>query len=606
MLRFLILFLTLFFLGMTPTHLSAQTGTKKLDQLINKLKLDTRSQADGNQEKQTASPKKNASEQVIRSISIDGNKSVSDIIIQSQVGLRIGETVNEYRIQHNARRIEGLGLFSAVDYEIVTTKEGIDLIFIVTEFPVIQAISFPGMNKYASSNIYAKLKNRVGDIYNKRNLREDIKTIEDMYQADGLTQAKIKRVDPPTIENPTLIFHVIEGVISEIVITGNYKTLDHVIRRELTLMPGDVVTQEALNTDLRRVFNLNYFTGLEPRLIPQENDEYELQIDVAERETSGQVSFGGAYSPQTGFSIFSDLFWDNVFGTGQLVLLKGQFGLAGNDSAQNSRFQFKYQNPWMWEGRKSLTTRVWRTTGQAVSALSTDQGSRFRDENRLGLDFAVGLPVTYEFQYVHKVKFEQVELASFDRDYSVGSYTFGMVHDTRDVRFNPREGHYISFFTEKSFLLSQDSLDYTRFDLTMKKFFPTFKKQTFALLGDFGYLSASDVTDEELYSSEYYRVGFADTVRGQNENDFVFGNRKVVTTAEYRFLFTDFFSLVIFVDAGFATNSSFDAADLSDLMKIGKGVGVRFMIPGLGPLRVDAGSDEEGVVRIQVNVGHSF
>lgn len=606
MLRFGILLLTIFLLGTNLPLLSAQTGGQKLDQLINKLKLDTVLQSDSNQTKEEDPPKTNAGEQVIRSIRVTGNVSVSEVIIQSQVGLRVGETVNEYRIQHNARRIEGLGLFSNVDYDIVTTKDGIDLIFKVTEFPVIKAIVFPGMNQYASSNVNEKLKNRVGDIYNKRNLREDIKTIEDMYLADGLTQAKIKRVDPPTAENPTLTFYVIEGVISEIVITGNYKTQDYVIRRELSLAPGDVVTQDALNTDLRRVFNLNYFTALEPRLVPLENDEYELQIDVTERETSGQVSFGGAYSPQSGFSIFSDLFWDNVFGTGQLVLLKGQFGLGGSGSASNSRFQFKYQNPWMWDGRKSLTTRVWRTTGQAVSALSTDSGSRFRDENRLGMDFAVGLPVTYEFQYVHKVKFEQVELTSFDKNYSVGSYTFGMVHDTRDIRFNPRDGHYISFFTEQAFLISSDSLDYTRFDLTMKKFFPTLKKQTFALLGDIGYLTASDITDEQLYSSEYYRVGFADTVRGQNQNQFHFGNRKVVTTAEYRFLFTDFFSLVLFVDAGFATNNSFGLSDIPDLVKVGKGVGVRFMIPGLGPLRVDAGSDEAGVIRIQVNVGHTF
>jgi outer membrane protein insertion porin family len=548
---------------------------------------------------------KDPSDVLIEDIKIEGNSTVSTVLVMSQLSVRIGEVSSEFKIERNVKNIETLGVFSEVSYKLTKTKTGAVLTFKVTENPVVKEIKFPGMSQFKSSEVMDKLKIKVGSVFNTRDLREDIDLIRDLYLTKGYSRAKVGQVDLPTKESPVLTFNILEGIINQIIITGNNKTKDYVILREIDLKPGDALTQNEVRDNIRRIYNLNYFTAIEPNLTPTANGKYDLTLDLTERENNGQFSFGGGYSPQTGFSIFSDLFWDNIMGTGQLILLKGQFGIGGANSAQDSRFQFKYFNPWMWDNRKSLTTRLWRTNGDAISALATGSSDRFRQENRVGMDFTVGLPVNYDFRYSHRIKFEQVELTEVGREYDTSSYTFGLTHDTRDVRFNPRSGHYINTYIENAFNISSRSLEFVKYDVSLKKFIPTFDKQTIALRLDLGLIDSSRIGDVDLFSSEYYRVGFPDSVRGQNQSNFQFGNKKIVSSIEYRFLFTDTFSFVIFGDAGLATLGTTSDISTSDFL-IGKGVGIRFLVPGLGPLSVDAGSDEEGVVRVQVNIGHTF
>ena len=547
---------------------------------------------------------KDPSDVLIEDIKIEGNSTVSTVLVMSQLSVRIGEVSSEFKIERNVKNIETLGVFSAVSYKLTKTKTGAVLTFKVTENPVVKEIKFPGMSQFKTSEVVDKLKIKVGTVFNTRDLREDIDLIRDLYLTKGYSRAKVGHVDLPTPESPILTFHISEGLINQIIITGNNKTKDYVILREIDLKPGDALTQNDVRDNIRRIYNLNYFTAIEPSLVATADGKYDLTLNLTERENNGQFSFGGGFSPQSGFSIFSDLFWDNIMGTGQLILLKGQFGIGGTNSAQDSRFQFKYFNPWMWDNRKSLTARLWKTDGEAVSALSAGSSDRFRTESRVGMDYTVGLPVTYDFRYSHKIKFEHVDLTEVGQEYDTSSYTFGLTHDTRDVRFNPRSGHFVSTYVEKAFDITSRSLEFTKYDVSLKKFIPTFDKQTIALRLDLGLIDASRIGDQSLFSSEYYRVGFPDSVRGQNESNFQFGNKKIVSSLEYRFLFTDTFSLVIFGDAGLATLGSVSDIETSHLM-IGKGVGIRFIIPGLGPLSIDAGSDEEGIVRVQVNSGHT-
>ena len=131
-----------------------------------------------------------------------------------------------------------------------------------------------------------------------------------------------------------------------------------------------------------------------------------------------------------------------------------------------------------------------------------------------------------------------------------------------------------------------------------------------------GYLKSIDFKNLDIFSTEWYQVGGANTVRGYEDRDpFAYGNKQILLNLEYRFLFTDMFQIVLFVDAGYAPNIKDDngdiviyGADPTRLInyKIGKGVGLRYNIPALGPLRLDAGIDERGTIRIHFSVGHTF
>jgi outer membrane protein insertion porin family len=544
----------------------------------------------------------------VQRVEVTGNKVIPTSVILNEVFIKPGDKLDTFKLDRNASNIQSLGVFSSVSYDLQKVKDGSTIIiFKVAENPVVGRILLTNRSVVTENALLGVIKSKPNDVLNMGYLRNDIERIHQVYKDRGYFQARIQRIIPPKHDMDALEIVINEGRIATISVTGNIKTRSYVITREMTVKAGDVLQQDKLREDLRRVYNLNYFSDLQPKIVPTQ-DSYELLVDVTERDSSGQVTFGAGYSPQTGASIQTDLSWDNIAGTGQLVTLKGIFGLGGANSANNTRFQFRYHNPYMWPEHISFTSKLWITNGQEISGLPGATGtSRFRNEVRRGVEFDFGIPLSYEWRITHAIKWETVTISSENRHYEVNSYTLGIENDSRDVRFNPREGHYASLTVEKAFPFTSRALNFTRYDLLFRKYIPTFEKQTLALRFDYGYLASDQlVSDDIIYRPELYRVGFSDTVRGQNEDNYKTAHMRIVTSAEYRFLFNDTFSLVFFVDAGLAPQTSIKDIQYGRDFVVGKGIGVRFLMPGLGPLRLDAGSDRDGVIRLQVNVGQAF
>ena len=128
----------------------------------------------------------------------------------------------------------------------------------------------------------------------------------------------------------------------------------------------------------------------------------------------------------------------------------------------------------------------------------------------------------------------------------------------------------------------------------------------FAIRGDFGVILSSELHKTEFFRSQWYYVGGGTTVRGYSDlSPFAVGDTQLITSLEYRFLFTRTFQTILFVDAGHATSSTRDIFNIKSY-KVGKGIGVRLNIPPLGPIRLDFGIDEIGESRIHFNIGHAF
>ncbi|NBV83232.1 hypothetical protein EBR57_03825 [bacterium] len=539
-----------------------------------------------------------ASSDYLIAVRVSGNRTLAAQFVIDSSMIRVGEELNPYRISRAVKNVQSLGVFKEVRTEVVKTRTGKELLFKVIENPMIGTVSVQGVTAFTQAQLLEKLGSRSGDLLNLIQVRKDLKLIEQLYRDAGYDEAKVVGFTAPATDRDPLVFEVSEGVLERVEVTGNARTKDYVILREMVSKPGQPINGARLRQDFQRIQNLGYFASIVPQTRAGTSPNSMVLVwEVEERENTGTFTLGGGFSPTAGFSFFSDVYWDNLFGTGQLVSAKAQLGRL-------STYELKYFNPWMWDERKSFTTRLWSRDGQVDQFLPNSNSVGYRNEQSNGVSFEFGWPFTYEFGSFHSVKYEAVTLKDVGKSYTLTSYGFGLTYDTRDIRFNPLSGMYYTFRVEKAFNVSPESLDMTRFDLDLRTFFKLADQQTLATRFAIGYLTSPVISDEDLFVREYYRVGGSNSVRGWNDYyPFSIGNKQLLSSVEYRYIFNDVFQAVGFVDAGFATTGSL--FDLTQ-MRIGKGIGIRFTIPMLGPIRLDWAMGDIGESFVHVSIGHAF
>ena len=542
----------------------------------------------------TAPPKQVVKKQrqrhnIISNIQIKGLKHTDKTLVLNELILQTGDRLDPYKLKRSVENVRALGLFQSVQSTVrSSSKSQKKIIITVKENPLLEKIIITGNTLFTLEEIQEVMLSKESSPFNSKLVTKDLKAVESLYKDKGYFLVKLSQLKTPNPKDPTYSFHVSEGYLEELIITGNTRTKDYVILREMDLKTGDPLNEKTLEYDIRKIYNLNYFSKLDPLFKEGDApDSYKLTLDIEEKRT-GTLNVGGGYGQRSGLFFYTDIYVDNVFGTGQLVGLKGQFG------SQITSYQFKYYNPWMWDDRRSFLFKVWDTEG-GFGYNPSDQS--FTAEERTGTYVEFGIPFSYEFRISHGFKAEHVKQPDLNnRVYDITSYTFGMSYDSRDFRFNPREGYFSQYTVERGFVGTNNALNFTKHDLTLSKFTPTFKKQTIATRLILGKMFG------DTEPSEIYFVGGPNTVRGYEEfpDSFASGRSQSLLNVEYRFLFNDTFQALLFVDAGWASSlGSWKNG------KIGKGIGVRIQSP-LGPIRLDLGIDEKAESRIHFNIGHVF
>lgn len=530
----------------------------------------------------------------LRAIDIRGLSAISEDSVRRRLTVFNGDRLTPFVINRNINQVREMGVFQDVSSEVVSYDGGKKWIVTVTENPVIGAIEFEGNETLSDDRLLEAMQLTVGDITNVKTVRRDIHSLESAYTDSGAILSKIVKVDMPTSQSNVLRFFIEESTYNDIMVSGNSKTKNYVILREIDIESGDKLNQIELKKNLQRIFNLNYFSEVIPDIQPitSSKNTYDLTINVKEKSTDS-LNIGGGWGERSGGFLYNDININNLMGTGQHVSLRGQWG------GQNQTYQFKYHNPWMFNDRKSLTFRAWNSRGNF--GYNNMYSSGYRPEVRYGVDASLGLPHSYAVRSSHKVRLEMVSIDNTDDDeqdsYSIQSYEYTLSYDTRDIRFNPLNGAYHTISIENGFKFQPESMLFSKYDVMISNFFQTFNKQTIATRLLVGRVNG------DVVSTEYYFVGGPNTVRGYDEypNSFGIGRTQLVSNVEYRFLLSDIFQLLVFIDYGWA--SSVGSNPLSG--KVGKGLGLRINSP-LGPIRIDFGIDELGDMRTHFNIGNVF
>ncbi|MBI1810390.1 MAG: outer membrane protein assembly factor BamA [Nitrospirae bacterium] len=420
---------------------------------------------------------------------------------------------------------------------------------------------------------------------------QDLAALGEMHSEKGYAHLNIAPdiVPDDAAKQVKITFKIDEGdiyKIGRIDISGNIKTRDKVIRREIRLDEGDTFNSSLLKRSYERLNNLNFFetVDLQPKPKPEEK-LVDIDVKVKEKPT-GSLTVGGGYSSVDKFIATADVTQANLFGTGRLIKLKGEF------SGRSTTYNLGYRDPWFLDKELLFGTDVYKTT-RKYSAY---------DRKAMGFDVLLGKSLSEYWKTDVTYNFENVTIFNIASGASekiteqegkkiTSSITPAIARDSRNNYLDPHTGSRNMLYVTYAGIGGDNF--FLKSGVDSSWFFPVTEETTLAFRGRYG--QATGIFNKPLPLYERFYVGGIYTVRGigwgeggprDANGEVIGGTKQVIFNTEYIFpLVSELkFKGVIFFDAGRAFDSFKDIEDL----KYGAGVGFRWFSP-IGPIRLEWG-----------------
>jgi len=571
-------------------------------------------------------------EQQIVDIKVVGNDRITTQAIITATGLTVGSPLSESALQEAKEAIESMGFFQpGVTVGTESVEGGVRVIFTVVENPVVKQIKITGNTVYPTDKLLSMMRTSVGSVLNTNTLNQDFSAIEKLYDDDGYVAfiSDEYGIDP---ETGVLTIPIVEATVESIRITGNKKTKDYVILRELSLKPGDVYNKNKLSSDIRRIFDLGIFEYEGTRAVPEAGStpgKVIITLNVQERKT-GELSLGLGYSNRTKLVGQAKLTESNFRGRGQTVnLLWEQTGDRG------SSYEVGFFEPWLDKKHTSLGINLYnklqfRFASSFSAGLETDSSDY--NERHKGGNITLSRPFGLENRAYVTFRSESVSsnienlTSPITSSGTVNSGTLRFTHDTRDMITDPYDGGYNSYAIElgtadfTALTRENESTFFTKSSIDLRRYFskggarvdPTEQRRRLALR-----LTAGTVTGNVPFFEQFF-VGGAESLRGYREERF-WGKNMLLLSAEYRIPMGQSLTGVLFTDYGdawgapaeFRVKEGTNEYLISEFTQhesfspsLGYGLGIRVLTP-IGPIRLDYGFGSEGS-RAHFSIGHAF
>ncbi len=206
-------------------------------------------------------------------------------------------------------------------------------------------ITWDGNTVFTTEMLNANLGFVKGETYSKKKLDEAMqKRIGSLYYDRGYIYSNLMPEEIVDQGNELDIhFSVVEGKqakINEIAISGNTRTKEKVIRRELRILPGDTFSRSMLERSQREVWMLNYFSNVEPKVNPIDEDKVNLEFAVEEKSTD-TANMSAGWSERDKLIGSVGLAMANLFGNGQRLSFDWNFGRYYRS------FNIGFTEPWL-------------------------------------------------------------------------------------------------------------------------------------------------------------------------------------------------------------------------------------------------------------------
>jgi len=481
--------------------------------------------------------------------SIEGNEirglgSVPLAAAEELIDIPIGEPLKQVDVNRVLLALNGSVLFSSVEVLPIAGSGETDIIleWTLTERQLIdaplefQSVDLAGVTQFPGELAHSTLGEIPSGSVSNYELLRVVEGLFDLYQDTGYVMV---RFVPQGVEDGVLQLRVDEGVVSEIALSGNTRTYDHVILRNLKIEPGDILTRRALQVAQQRLASFGYFGSA--NLLPEwSGDGVRLSVIVTERNDLGGMNGTLTVEPSTG-GIVGELSIDqrNLFGTGQDVSIKYSRGFSSDVEPMTSTWTLAYSTVALFPGFDRVGADVYRS----ISDAGTDDVEEYVTVGaKLSFDYPIGDFTDLSLGYKH----EDERLVGTTDWSPIDSVTVSLVYDNVDDPRFPMNGNHRSISIEQAggFAAGQE---FTKLGILWMQFSPLENP----LFGDRDQALAIRIragwADDNLSATQAFRLGGSTSVRGTAVSNV---NRLFFANFEHRVELVEGLSVATFFDAG--------------------------------------------------------
>jgi outer membrane protein insertion porin family len=496
--------------------------------------------------------------------------------------------------------------------EITTDKKALNVLVSMTEGDKFSTgqIDFRGDLLESKEELNNRLKMKSGEVFSRGALRQEVFALTDLYADKGYAFAN---VNPVTTINSSkklidISFDFEKGekvFIDRINISGNSKTRDKVLRREMRITEGEMYSATGIKKSKQNLMNLGFFEEATIATSKgKEDNKLNLDVSVKEKAT-GTFSIGGGYSSLDGFVGQGSIQQTNLFG----------YGLKSNASVsiggKSSTYSVGLTDPYFLDTKWSLGGDLYRTERQYVDYTKRATGADIKGGYQFSDTLSTFLLYRFEKVNILKESFALLETRRLfpdivtTSDSTTSAVTASISRNTTDYRLDPTTGMTNSLSVEFAGLGGTNR--FIRYIGQTAQYFPVLFGSVFMLHGTVGHIMEMGVPvpiDEKFY------LGGITTIRGYSgrtitpsivlpqydsltgvrtgeQRAYIGGDTEVVFNAEYSVPLIKDAGLkgVIFFDTGNSVNGLGNA--FSGLLS-SYGMGIRWFSP-IGPLRLEYG-----------------
>ena len=498
---------------------------------------------------------------------------------------------------------------------------------------------FEGNQIAEESDLKRLLGLKEGDMFAKDQFDKSVfETMMSIYQDKGYIFSNVSpEIVPYGADSLDVKFVFNEGnkvYVENIFVSGNEKTRENVIRRELKLYPGDVFSRSKLMRSQRDIWILNYFDNVIPDVTPISDDKVNLDFVVEEKKSTQRINANLGFTGEYGITGGAGVEFDNFRGKGQKLNIGASTGTnfsvyTTQEPSKYKSLNISFQDPMINDSPYLVGASIF----YSFRGSSTNY--------YFPLDFTVGGAVASFgrrlewpddfFRVMWSAKFMQKEYEGSQED--IDNYIGGLQktrgislsqvlsRDSRNRAEFPTNGS--TFILENTYSggFLGGNENFQKHMLTLEWFTPTFSKFILYSSAKLGVIKTIDVGDDvqtfvpfdERFIMGGNGIPYGNALRGYPDNAIgpqtvtgqaVGGNSMGRFITELRFPLSE--NPVIYVMAFGEMGNVWNTSALTEpfyidrfnsiSMKKSAGVGVRFFMPGIGKLGFDMGYGFDDIV----------